>query len=119
VISNAVVHRIDRKIGSNAEGQPQHAIGISVAIPCVLEPYSESKYQLGATIKDCNETIFIMDDDFTAYAPLSTPRPEIGDRVMARFEDESDGQSVAKEIVLVRTRKFNSISHLELFLKKV
>jgi len=120
VISNAVVRRIDRKVGSNAEGKPQHIVGASISIPCLLAPYSETKWQLGATVKDCSETIFIMDDDFAAASfALSFQRPETGDRIIARFEDEPDLDACVMEIVLARPNKLNSISHLELFLKKV
>ena len=117
MIRNAIIIRIDYKIGSNAEGQSKFSEEPPIALPCFLAPYSEIKWQLGAAVKDCSETVFVMDDDFaTAAIPH---RPGIGDRIVARFNDEADTAAVAMEIVLARPNKLGSISHLELFLKKV
>jgi len=117
IIANAIIIRIDKHDRTDAESKAYFTDGVPARIPCFLAPYSETKWQLGATIKDCSETIFIMDDDLVTVPTES--RPVIGDRVVAKFVDESDNEAVHMLVVLARPNKFGSLSHLELFLKKV
>lgn len=113
MITNATILRIDRASAGGPTGEIVYTRGDSIEVDCFSAPYDEQKYRLGATIKDASDTIYASIDDLLEVEDALNE----GDRVLVRFDEET--ASVLMQVLAFRTNRHGSVSHFELFTKRV
>lgn len=118
MITNARLLRIDRSGGGDAMGQPVVTEGsdlTATAPRCFLDSVTSSqRFTLGATIKDASEVCYIPRG---ALQAAGEAKPQEGDQVVLQMDEEDE--AITRQVMTVGNRAKPTLSHFELFLKKV
>ena len=114
MITNATLQRIDVLTGQTATGAEVRTTGAALAAPAFLDdPTGSQHWNLGATIKDASWVCYVAKDELAAAGV--TADPLAGDKWALDFH----GVAVLGQILVVKDRQLGSVSHWEVFLKRV
>jgi hypothetical protein len=116
-MSNATITRIDRKTGVDVTGQAVLETGDAIALLCLVDEVIETqRRELGANIRDAQAVIYVDRDEMLVADVLATDFTLGG---MVATVMDLDGTTAEREILFIKDRQKDEVSHLEIFVKAI